>query len=100
MRRTCLQEAAFQLYRPVLAGIAPPPRPPAANGIAGQEESAGKEEGEEEGEIAEPVAADNGASLLASAAPSAAMALWLPSPHGPACESVVRACIPWSGLMN
>lgn len=61
-----LQEAAFQLYRPVLAGIAPPPRPPAANGIASKEEGAGKEEGEEEGEIAEPAAADNGASLLAS----------------------------------
>lgn len=64
--RTRLQEAAFQLYRPVLAGIAPPPRPPAANGIAGKEDGAGKEEGEEEGEIAEPAAADNGASLLAS----------------------------------
>lgn len=49
-----VQEAAFQLYRPVLAGAAPPPLPASvANGIAA------KEEGEEEGEIAEPMAVDD-----------------------------------------
>jgi len=58
-------EAAFQLYRPVLAGAAPPPLPASvANGIAA------KEEGEEEGEIAEPMAVDDAGKEAAAAAES------------------------------